>query len=266
MCDNKDYFEKYLNEFVDSPSLVIVRSVELKNFPKDLIKEPILDLCCGDGFFIQQLNLNFREIYGCDVDNNALEKAKIKNVYKEVHFCDARDLSLYLDDTFQTIISNCALEHVEDIDSSLSNISRILSKGGYLIMTVPSKNLNNWFLPKLIFSKINKYYGEKLLEKYNRIQKHINIYSKEEWEKKLQCAGLRILSYYYLFREEEYKFITLLDAFWIIPLLGKIYKIFSMIFPFKFKKIIWRKFLKQIYINSQPLKFGGELVIIAEKI
>lgn len=36
-------------------------------------------------------------------------------------------------------------------------------------------------------------------------------------------------------------------------------------FPSNFRKAIWRKVLKPIYLNSEPLDFGGELVIVAKK-
>jgi hypothetical protein len=50
MSKSKDYFEEYLKEYPDAPSLVLVGSVELKNFPYRYLEPPILDLCCGDGF------------------------------------------------------------------------------------------------------------------------------------------------------------------------------------------------------------------------
>ena len=130
MYNVKDYFEEYLNYFPDAPSLVLVRSVELKNFPKDFLKHPILDLCCGDGVFAKLLGMS--GIYGCDINRDAIEKAKDPFVYKDLKVCDVRDLSEYPDEYFQSVFANCALEHVEDINIVLSEVNRILAKGGIL--------------------------------------------------------------------------------------------------------------------------------------
>ncbi len=87
MSRSKDYFEEYLKECPDAPSLVLVRSVELKTFPYRYLEPPILDLCCGDGFFAELLGLT--DIYGCDIDENSIAIAKTRNIYKEVCKCDA---------------------------------------------------------------------------------------------------------------------------------------------------------------------------------
>lgn len=51
MRNSNDCFEEYLDRFPDQPSLVLVRAVEANNFPIPYIQSPVLDLCCGDGFF-----------------------------------------------------------------------------------------------------------------------------------------------------------------------------------------------------------------------
>lgn len=73
-----DFFEEYLKVFPRSPSLVLVRSVELKNFPFNYIAEPILDLCCGDGFFMSIISRykGYNEIHGCDINFNSNKLAE----------------------------------------------------------------------------------------------------------------------------------------------------------------------------------------------
>lgn len=264
MRDDKDYFEEYLEYFPDVPSLVLVRSVELKNFPKEFLKHPILDLCCGDGFFSKQLGLS--EIYGCDIDNSAIKKAKDANVYKELKVCDVRDLSVYPDAYFQTIYSNCALEHVEEISIALSEISRVLARNGHLIMTVPSELLLHEFPPKKFFKSIGfGKLGEKLLYKYNHKQAHRNILSLTQWEKLLNESGLEVYQHFYLFDESSYKSAILCDWLLTLRVFGIINRFFRIIFSIRARKAIWRRFLKQYYLKSTPLKNGGELVIIAKK-
>ena len=182
MQQHKDFFEEYLNRFPDTPSLVIVRSVELKNFPRQFLNHPILDLCCGDGFFAKTLGL--KNIYGCDIDSSALKRGEETYVYKELKLCDARDLSLYPNSYFKTVLSNCALEHVDEINVVLLNIYRVLAEGGHLIMSVPSELLLTSFPPKKILVSIGfEKWGDKLLYEYNKKQTHKNICSYEKWKK-----------------------------------------------------------------------------------
>lgn len=229
MRRDKDFFEIYLDKFPDAPSLVIVRSVEAKNFPKEYIKDPVLDLCCGDGFFASVLGLN--GIYGCDIDKFALTKAAESGVYKEVIYCDARTLKDYPEDFFNTVIANCALEHIDGINQAIASISRVLRKDGFLIMTVPSDNLLRWFSGNLV--------------KYNERQKHINIMPLTDWEIILNNNSLMIEKYFYLFDEKQYKRVIFLDSL-----------------PEQLPKLVFAVYYRILRITP---KFIKKLVIVAKK-
>jgi len=254
MSRGKDYFEEYLREYLDSPSLVLVRSVELKNFPYKYLEPPILDLCCGDGFFAEQLGLS--DIYGCDIDEKSIAIAKTRKIYNEVSKCDARSLESYPDNFFNTIISNCALEHIDGIELALKACHRVLNKKGKLIITVPSINLNRWFPGS----------KEKLVN-FNARQRHLNIYSIDEWSNLLTHIGFQIVEYYYIFNGKSYKVAIFLDS--LPEMLSKLYIVYHYILritPKSIKRFLLRAFIKKHYIQSQPLNNeGGELVIVAQK-
>jgi len=263
--NDHSFFEKYLNYF-DTPSIILVRSVELKNFPKEFIKLPVLDLGCGDGFFTQCLGLN--KTYGCDINKDVVREAKKRNkIYTSVDVCDGRELSsLFQRNFFQTVISNCTLEHIDEIDKVLNNIVTILKKGGYLIFSVPSNNLNDFYFAKSILRKIAlTKYGQRMLEKYNRRQHHVNIYPFDVWEEKLRIAGFKVEKHFFLFNKREYIIATFLDSFCgSYPF--KLNWFFRKITPHFFRRFLWCLFLKPIYIKSKPLSIGGELIIVAKKI
>lgn len=264
MPDNKDYFETYLECFPDAPSLVLVRSVELKNFPKEFINPPVLDVCCGDGFFSKCLGLS--GIQGVDIDSPSCERARaLKATYEDVKVGDARDLSIFPPGYYQTVISNCALEHIEGVEDALSSIAKVLKPGGYLIMSVPSDKFDDWFIPKIMIQRLGlSSEGEKLLARYHRRQAHINIYSLEAWEGKLEKTGFKKEQHFYLLDEKACKLVTLLDY---IPhsIFNILYRCFCKLMPLTLKRLLGRKFLKPLYLNSRPLDFGGELIIVAKK-
>jgi len=176
--------------------------------------------------------------------------------YKEVYKCDARSLDVYPDSFFNTIISNCALEHIDGIELALKSSYRVLNKKGKLIMTVPSSNLNRWFPGS----------KEKLV-KFNARQRHLNIYSIDEWRDLLNRIGFQIVEYYYIFDEKSYKVALFLDA--LPEMLSKFYVIYHYalkLTPKSIKRFLFRVLLKKYYIQSKPIiGNGGELVIVAQK-
>ncbi len=261
MRNIKDYFEKYLEFFPDAPSLVLVRSVELKIFPKEFLKHPTLDLCCGDGFFA--FNLGLKDISGCDISGRAIELAQEKGVYSDLKVCDVRKLP-YKDNSFNSILSNCALEHVEEINIALSEVGRVLTKGGHLIMTVPGELLNG-FPPKRFLESIGiRKLGEKFLDDYNKKQAHRNILTSNQWEKLLNEAGLKTFYHFYLFDEKSYKIAILCDWLLTLRIFNIANRFFKLIFPCCARKALWRRLLKQYYERATSLEKGGELVIIAK--
>jgi len=241
---NQDFFEIYLNHFPTSPSLVLVRSVELKNFPKQYTQYPVLDLCCGDGFFASLLGLK-GNIYGCNINIDALKIAKRRGVYKDLKCLDVINLDQYPDNMFNTVISNCALEHVKGLEFTIKEVARVLKKNGTMIISVPSNNLNMY------------YPGTKeKLALYNKRQAHFNIFSLEDW--RIILKQFSILYHYYLFNREQYKLCITLDS--LPELLGTFYMIYHLITKFvprNILKCIWRKKLKTIYLQSQPLLENG---------
>lgn len=262
MRDNKDYFETYLDEFPDSPSLVLVRSAEAKNLPILFLKQPILDLCCGDGFF--SLTLGLRNISGCDISGSAIELARVKGIYNDLKVCDVRKLP-YEDNSFNTILSNCALEHVEEVDVALLETSRVLTNGGHLIMTVPSQILLDDFPIKKLFESMGlKRWGNKFLHKYNEKQAHNNILSLEQWEKLLHKAGYKIQHHFYLFDDGSYKIAMVCDWLSTLYAFNIANRFFRFILPCWVRKTFWRKLLKKYYLSSMPLNEGGELVIVTK--
>lgn len=264
MYINKDYFEEYLDFFPDAPSLVLVRSVELKNYPKQNIKHPILDLCCGDGFFSKCLGLS--DIYGCDLDPSVIKKAENTNIYKELKICDVKDLSVYQSGYFKTVLSNCALEHVEEIENVLSELKRVLADDGYLIMTVPSELLFSSFSIKKFLELIGlKNLGKQLLDEYNKKQAHRNILSLYQWEKLLNKAGLIISDTFYLFDKKSYKIVMFYEWLFTLRAVNVANRFFKLIFSHSVRKAFWRTLLKKYYLSSLPLlDEGGELVIVAK--
>ncbi len=198
------------------------------------------------------------------------QAARLQKTYQAVRNCDARSLDVFSDGQFNTVFSNCALEHVKGIDQALRSVARVLKPGGHLVMSVPAVNLNNWFFPKVLLSAAGfSRYGQRLCDEYNRKQEHINIISEEIWKGKLQATDLHVQKIFYLFSKSEYRIVTFFESFAIDLFPSNFWKALYSLFKkgtsLSARKALWRKLLRPVYLESKKRNAGGELFIVARK-
>ncbi|MBP1152821.1 SAM-dependent methyltransferase [Methylocaldum sp. RMAD-M] len=97
----------------------------------------VLDVGCGNGYFLQIAKLIGRHVTGIDVDSAAVENAKKLGV-------DAFEGSLYRmpfeNDSFDVVTMNHVIEHLHDPLAALGEIRRILKPGGMLWIGTPNLN------------------------------------------------------------------------------------------------------------------------------
>lgn len=116
-------------------------------------KPKILDLGCGTGEFLDQLKKRGCEVWGADIDHNAILMAKkyfnLENVYAASFkdFFENNNLPQF------DIVTTFEVVHLlEDPLEFIKNIQKILKPTGKIILSVPSRQrmmaeLNGWDLP-----------------------------------------------------------------------------------------------------------------------
>lgn len=135
-----------------------------KSFYAHFIDDPkkdihVLDLGCGDGFFIQELIKTFSpaSITLVDGSNEMLEAARKRlGIEGNFNYFQANFQSLFSGDLlnrrFDFVFSSLAIHHLllNDKKALYSNIYKILSPGGcfvhYDVVVSPSTKIENWFL------------------------------------------------------------------------------------------------------------------------
>lgn len=134
-------------------------------------KTKFLEIGCGTGNFIQQIveNKNL-EITGSEIYLKGLLYAK-KNL-PNVDFIQFDVTQGQIGAEFDLVVAFDVIEHIEDDNAALSNINRMLHKGGGLIITVPQH--------MFLWSKLDE------------IVKHKRRYSRRELMTKLQENGFDI--------------------------------------------------------------------------
>jgi len=209
----------------------------------------ILDAGCGTGAGILYLQ-QFGNTYGVDLSPKAVEFCKKRGISK-VKIGDVSKLP-FKDNFFDLVCLLDVIEHVNDDKMVIKEISRVLKKGGILLMTLPA-------LP-FIYSKHDKEQG------------HFRRYSKHDLNNLFKKTGFKKMkvSYFNIFLSSPIIAIRLLSK-----LGGKFSKLAdydSKINYSIFKKGLVNGVLTKIFSLESPLlelidlPFGISLISIHKKI
>lgn len=102
----------------------------------------LCDVGCGGGQFLEKIKKLYPNIrcHGCDISKKAIETAK-KLSPKDIDYklIEKNGKPPYSDGFFDIATSFNVLEHVENIDSNIKEINRILKKGGTFHLCIPTE-------------------------------------------------------------------------------------------------------------------------------
>lgn len=191
-------FVEALKIYVNTPSLALWRAIEARALAPVSFSPPVLDLACGTGHFARILLGNI-VITGCDLDENAVRVAAKEKTLDVLSVADARALP-YPDCAFNSVLANCALEHIQDVGQVIAEVARVLKPMGVLAFTVPSEHFNDL----LFFPRFYHFFGlhsraRRHIQWYNTLQQHYHMDPVSVWEKRLKTAGLKVtLHRYYM--------------------------------------------------------------------
>lgn len=169
--------------------LGLIRAKELELFrrflppPAILSTLQILDFGSGDGFFTGTLLGGTRvPVTAADLDEEAALKAQRGGTYHRVTCSDGVRLP-FKNSTFDLIISNSVLEHVEDLQHTVKELSRVLKSGGRLLSSVMTGRWEAYLLGRLFL-------GESYAAWLRQRQNHRHLLCCEEWRDQFARAGL----------------------------------------------------------------------------
>lgn len=155
------------------------------------LPRPVLDVGCGDGHFAEMAFAEPLDV-GFDITDQGFAEARARLVYHYLVVASAPRMP-FPDESFATVVSNCVIEHIPDLDGALQEVARVLQPGGQFIFTTLSEHFPEYLLfPRLLnrlgLRRAASAYGRW----FNRISVHYHAYDAEEWARRLSAAGLLI--------------------------------------------------------------------------
>jgi ubiquinone/menaquinone biosynthesis C-methylase UbiE len=125
------------DNFYNTPAGTAIDNVEkqaMEGFLHEISNHEILELGCGTGHWTEFLSNQGFKVTAVDISDAMLAIAKAKEI-EEATFLKADATSLpFSDSSFCTIIAITMLEFVEDLQSALNEIYRVLKPDGLLIL------------------------------------------------------------------------------------------------------------------------------------
>ena len=177
----KDYLHKYLAE--RPLFLAVIRAKEASLYDKyQPLAEPTLDVGCGDGYFARVVFSKME--WGVDVAGSRMNEAGEKRVYRQLIKFDGVKIPLPAR-VVKTAVSNCTLEHVEELEKLLKEIYRVVEPGGKLLTTVMAKPWEENLAGGIIM-------GNGYKEWMRKKQVHLNLLSYDQWKKAFEKTGWKI--------------------------------------------------------------------------
>jgi len=148
---NQDKFN--VKDGLKSRSIHAYHKYFIKSQAENLKNAYALDLGCGTGEFLAELEKRGANVYGTDIDSSAIEIARASHNLKNI---TALPINLFFQSEklppldFVTVFE--VFEHVDDAWSVLSESKKFLKSGGKLVMSVPTRerifaNVADWDYP-----------------------------------------------------------------------------------------------------------------------
>ena len=98
----------------------------------------VLDLGCGNGISARLLNQADFDVVGTDISPLFLEEARAwENPRLRYQVCDVMELP-FEDESFNIICSNELVEHLPDVETALTEMMRVVCKGGRIVISGPN--------------------------------------------------------------------------------------------------------------------------------
>ena len=141
------------------------KSMILEWFRKLPKKSKVLEAGCGTGNYVVSLTKMGHEVIGVDVNKKRIKIAKGYMKKYGIHTRkivqgDLNNLP-FENDEFNAVFCHGVIEHIKDSEKAVKEISRVLKKGGFAMISVPNR-YTFFTISKVSTQAIDRLFGTKL--------------------------------------------------------------------------------------------------------
>ncbi|WP_125722356.1 class I SAM-dependent methyltransferase [Flavobacterium ustbae] len=141
----------------------------------------VLDIACGEGYGSNLMSKDASFVYGVDIDDDTIGKAKLKYNEENLEFrVGSADKIPLESNSVDVVVSFETLEHHDKHEEMMLEVKRVLRKDGILIISTPDKlhysddrNFNNKFHIKELYKNDFK---ELVLRHFHKMQLLTQVY------------------------------------------------------------------------------------------
>lgn len=170
----------------------LLRATEARFYASLPFPEPVLDLGCGDGHFGAVALPRVPDV-GLDPDPRPLREARRRGVYRLLLRADGGRLP-FPDGAFGTVVSNCVLEHIPNVEPVVREVARVLRPGGRFYFSVPGPDFLSLLSIGRALDRLRmRPLGNLYRQFFHRISRHYHYDGVEGWRARLERAGLKLL-------------------------------------------------------------------------
>jgi SAM-dependent methyltransferase len=162
----------------------------------------VLDDGCGIGQYVGHLSEVAREVYGLDYERERVVEAA-RRLERPRVLCAAGEHLPFPDATFDLVLSNEVIEHVQDDRAAVAEMVRVLRPGGRAVIFCP----NRWYPVEQhgVFWRGRYHFGNIPLVNYlpdplrDRLAPHVRTYTRRGLLRLLDGLAVRVVRHTRIF-------------------------------------------------------------------
>ncbi len=210
-------FDALADIYAHVPPLIMWRAWELAAYRHVILPEPVLDLGCGDGRFFHRAFPSVTEVHGVDQSAQAVELARQSGFYRQVYHAPAHSIPA-ADNAFASAFANCSLEHMDDLDSVLGEVRRVVRPGGVFLLSVVTDAFLNWSpLARVLTMCGAAAAGRRVQVQHEEYHHLVNALPIETWTSRMDRAGFQLQQWTPVADGVAGWMFLLLDQLWHVP-------------------------------------------------
>lgn len=159
-----------------------------------------LDLGCGDGLLTRVIlqQVGKRDLVGVDPDPAEIAQAKDAGIYSALHEAGGNSVP-EPDASFDWVLSNSVLEHIDHLEPVLAEVGRLLRPNGEFVFTVPGPDFHHCLRGPLLPGASREVY----LQRLDARLAHRRYWDLSDWESALIVNGMQIVTVVSYFNEAQ---------------------------------------------------------------